>query len=427
MSYTVQEINGCTKKMAFNFESLDLTNEIDQAVKEKQKTMNLKGFRKGKAPLDMVKKMYGPQLESDALNKFVQKEVFDAIKNEDLKVVGYPSFENVDYDPGKKVSFDALVEIFPSVDVQDLSGYSFEKDKVEINDKDIEEMKKNYLSSKAEMVEIEDESTELANGHFAVLNFQGVKEDGERPENMKGEEFMLEIGSNQFIPGFEEAMVGMKKAEKKEIPLNFPAEYHVEELKNSKVTFEVELLEIKEKRFPELNDELAKEFGYESVDDFMTKNTESLKEHKDRAAKEKLNQAILEKVVQDNAFDVPQALVDQQKEYLKQDLTGNLKQQGFTDDMVKEYFEKWTEDLDTKATFQVRSGLILDNLAKKFEVETTEADIDKKIQETAKSSGLDPEQIKQYYTSDEKLKKNLTYAIREEKTFDKIHDVVAVK
>lgn len=427
MSYTVQEVNGCTKKLAFNFESLDLTKEIDQAVKEKQKTVNLKGFRKGKAPLDMVKKMYGPQLESDALNKFVQKEVFEAINSEDLKVVGYPSFENVNYDSGKSVSFDALVEIFPEVEVKDLSGYTFEKDKVEVNDKDIEDMKKNYMSSKAEMAEVEDEKTELTNGLFAILNFQGVKEDGERPENMKGEEFMLEIGSNQFIPGFEEAMVGMKKGEKKEIPLNFPAEYHVDELKNAKVTFEVELLEIKEKRFPELNDELAKEFGYESVDDFMTKNTESLKQHKERAAKEKLNQAILEKVVEDNTFDVPQALVEQQKEYLKQDLTGNLKQQGFTDDMVKEYFEKWTEDLNKKATFQVQSGLILDNLAKKFEVETTEADIDKKIEETAKSSGLDPEQIKQYYTSDEKLKKNLMYAIREEKTFDKIHEVVTIK
>lgn len=427
MSYTVQEVNGCTKKLAFSFETLDLTKEIKEAVKDKQKTVNLKGFRKGKAPLDMVEKMYGPQIESDALNRFVQGQVFEAINKEKLKVVGYPSFENVKYDDGKSVSFDALVEIFPNVEIKDISGYSFSKDKIEVNAEDIEKMKQNYLGSKAEMVELTDAKATLINGHFAILNFQGVKEDDSRPENMKGEEFLLEIGSNQFIPGFEEGMVGMKKGEKKDIILSFPADYHAPDLQNAKVKFEVELLEIKEKKFPELNDELAKEFGYESQDDFMTKNTESLKSHKDRAAMEKLNQEILEKIVSENSFDVPQTMIDQQKDFLKKDLTGNLKQQGFTDEMVNEYFVRWEEDLNQKATFQVRSGLLLDTLAKKYEVETTEADITKKIEETAKSSGLDAVQIRQYYTSDEKLKKNLTYAIREEKTFAKIHEIVKIK
>lgn len=427
MSYTVQEVNGCTKKLAFNFETLDLTKEIKVAVKEKQKTVNLKGFRKGKAPLDMVEKMYGPQIESDALNRFVQGQVFEAINKEKLRVVGYPSFENVKYDDGKSVSFDALVEIFPEVEIKDISGYSFTKDKVEVSDEDIEKMKQNYLGSKAEMTELADEKAKLANGHFAVFNFQGVKEDGSRPENMKGEEFLLEIGSGQFIPGFEEGMIGLKKGDKKDIELTFPADYHAADLQNAKVKFEVELLEIKEKKFPELNDELAKEFGYESKDDFMTKNTESLKSHKERAAMEKLNQEILEKIVADNTFDVPQTMIDQQKEFLMKDLTNTLKQQGFNDQMMNEYFTRWSDDMNQKATFQVRSGLILDTLAKKYNVESTEADIDKKIEETAKSSGLDAAQIRQYYTSDEKLKKNLTYAIREEKTFAKIHEVVKIK
>ncbi|TNF30983.1 MAG: trigger factor [Deltaproteobacteria bacterium] len=426
MSYTVEQINGCTKKIIFNFETLDLSTEIKNAVLAKQKTVSLKGFRKGKAPLDMVQKMYGPQIEHDALNRFINNQFIEAIEKEDIRVVGYPTFENMNYESGKSVSFDALVEIFPSVEVKDMSGLSFKRDKVEVNSDDVEAIKKNYLNSKAEMKEITDTNVTLDKGMFAVMNFQGEKADGEKPENMKGEDFLLEIGSGQFIPGFEEGMVGMKKGETKVIELTFPSDYHAEDLKDAKVKFEVELLEIKSKEYPEFSDELAKEFGFESVADFDEKNMKSMEMQKNRAADEKLHQEILEKLVEENTFEIPKAMIHQQEDYLKQDLTRNLKAQGFTDEMCEEYFNKWHDDLHTKAEFQVKSGLILDTLAKKFNVETTEADLDKKIAETAEGTGADIEQIKKYYTSNEQIKKNMMYAIREEKTFEKIKETVKI-
>ena len=115
MSYTVKSVNGCTKKLEFNFATLDLTKEIKAAVVRKQSTTNMKGFRKGKAPLSMVEQVYGPQIESDALNQFVQTQLFEAVTKEQLKTVGYPTFENVKYDSGKSVSFDAVVEVFPEI------------------------------------------------------------------------------------------------------------------------------------------------------------------------------------------------------------------------------------------------------------------------------------------------------------------------
>lgn len=424
MSYKVEEVNGCTKKLVFDFSEIDLSSEIKTALVKKQKETNLKGFRKGKAPLEMIQKLYGLQVENDALNQFVQAKFFEAITKEDLRMVGYPSIENLDYKPGQTVKFEATVEIFPTVEVKDMSKYSFKKDVAVVTEDDIENIKRNYLSSKAEMVEITDDATPLKKGHFAVMNFQGIKEDGERPENMKGEEFLLEIGSGQFIPGFEEKMEGMKKGEKKNIDLTFPETYHVNELKDAKVTFEVELLEIKEKNYPEFTDELAKEFGYESMDDFNTKNRDNLTYQKERQAKEKLNQEILEKLVKENSFEIPKTMVHQQANHLREDITRNLKQQGFDDKMVEDYFEKWSDDLNSKADFQVRSGLILDKLAKDFEVETSEEDLNVKIEEIAKHSGMDPEQIKSYYTSNEQIKQNLRYAIREEKTFEKILEKV---
>ena len=156
MSYQIENVNGCTKKLSFNFEKLDLTTEIKNALVKKQKTVSLKGFRKGKAPLSVVEQMYRPQVESDALNSFVQNKMYEAITKEDLRVVGYPNFENMNYDAGKSISFDAVVEIFPSVALKDMSKLSFEKDTVFFDEAELEKMKKNYLGSKAEMTEVED-------------------------------------------------------------------------------------------------------------------------------------------------------------------------------------------------------------------------------------------------------------------------------
>lgn len=420
MSYTVKSVNGCTKKIEFNFATLDLSKEIKAAVVRKQSTTNIKGFRKGKAPLAMVEQVYGPQIESDALNQFVQSQLFEAVTKEKFKTVGHPAFENVKYENGKSVSFEAVVEVFPEIKLTDYSSFAFKKDKAEVTKEDLDKLTKNYLGPKAEMTEVSDSNIGLANGYFAVFNFEGVKESGERPENMKGSEYLLEIGSGQFIPGFEAGMIGLKKGEKKNILLTFPADYHAVELQNAKVTFEVELLEIKEKKFPALNDEMAKEFGYESAEDFTAKNKANLLTQKERQLSEKLHQEILEKLVQENKFDVPATLVQNQEKYLQEDLAKNLKSQGFNESMVAEYFERWKADITTKASFQVRSGLILDHLAQSFNIETSDADFNKKIEESAATAGMDVETVKKYYSSNSQIKNNLMYAIREEKTFEEI-------
>src|SRR5690606_6093892 len=145
MSYQVQAVNGCTKRLVFNFETLDLTTEIKAAVAKKRSSANLKGFRKGKAPLAMVEQIYGPQLEGEALNSFVQNKVFEAITAEKLRVVGYPAFENMKYDAGKSVSFEAVVEVFPEIKLNDVSGLSFTMDDTKVTTEDEDQLKSNYL------------------------------------------------------------------------------------------------------------------------------------------------------------------------------------------------------------------------------------------------------------------------------------------
>ncbi len=426
MSYQIENVNGCTKKLLFSYENVDLTSQIESALKEKQKSANLKSFRKGKAPLSFVKKVYGPQVENDALYRFVSQEFYKALQEEDLRAVGYPSFGNTKFE-NNNVSFEATIEIFPEVSIKDYSKYEFTKESDEVTDEDVKTLENNYLAPKAEMVEVTDESVALDKGLFAVFNFEGEKPDGTRPDNMKAEEFLLEIGSGQFIPGFEDGMMGMKKGEKKTLELTFPADYHEEDLKSANVKFDVELLEIKERKTPELTEELVKEFGFESVEEFKSKNKERLVNQKKRETQMKLQEEILKKLVEENEFDVPSALVEQQKGSVREELGGNLKQQGFDENMLKTYFDKWDEDITQRAIFQVRSGLLLDNLAKKYEVEATDADLDAKIDEMAAQSGMEKEQVANYYKSNDNIKNNIMYAIREEKTFEKLIADMKVK
>jgi len=417
MSYTIQNVNGCTKKLIFNFDKVDLSKEIKAALVAKQANSNLKGFRKGKAPLDMVQKMFGPQIENDALHRFISNEYFEAVKKENIRAVGYPQFGNTKYEAGQNVAFEATVEVIPDFELKDYSKLTFKKESEEVSDADFDTLKKNYLSSKGEVAEVKDAAHKLTKGDFAVFNFEGEKADGTKPENMKAQEYMLEIGSGQFIPGFEDGMIGLKKGEKKDIKVTFPEDYHEADLKNAPVIFHVELLEIKQKNFPEFTDELAKEFGFESVADFTAKNKERMATQKKREVQTKLQQEILEKLIAENNFDIPTALLEDQTEAVKQDLSKTLKQQGFNDQMISLYFERWNDDVTNKATFQVKSGLILDKLAKKYNIESTEADLDVKIDEMVVQSGMKKDEIAKFYKSNENIKRNLMYAIREEKTF----------
>ncbi len=427
MSYTVQHVNGCTKKLVFNFDKVDLSKEIKAALVSKQQSSNLKGFRKGKAPLEMVQKLFGPQIENDALYRFISEQYYDAMKKENIRAVGYPEFGNTKYEQAQKsIVFEATVETFPDFDLKDYSKLTFKKESDKVTEEDLDTLKKNYLGQKAEVTEVKDASHKLVKGDFAVFNFEGEKADGTKPENMKAEEYMLELGSGQFIPGFEDGMIGLKKGDKKDIKVTFPADYHEADLKNAPVTFHVEVLEIKQKNFPELTDELAKEFGFESVADFNTKNKERMTIQKKREVASKLQQQILEKLIEENTFDVPKSMIDQQKEGVREDLTRTLKQQGFNDQMIQLYFERWDQDVTSKANFQVRSGLILEKLANKYKVEATESDLDAKIEEMVGQSGMKKDEISKFYKGNENIKKNLMYSIREEKTFDALMKDVKV-
>jgi len=423
MTYTVSDVNTCTKKIIFNLPNVDLKPHIQKALQTKQKSVEIKGYRKGKAPMSMIEQFYGPQIENEALSRYIYEQIDNAVKTEGLNPIDYPRIENADY-KAPNLNFEAVVEFFPQLKIKDLTKYSLKKDKVEVTDKDIEETKAKYLKSRTTLENMEDLTYKAKIGDFVHLNFQGTLSDGSSPENMKGNDYPLELGSNSFIAGFEEALLGLKKSDKKDIKLNFPADYHVETLKGQPVTFSVEVMAIKQKKVPELNADLAKELGFDTLEQMQTTIKETIQTQKERSVKEKLEKEILEKLAEDHKVDVPDAMIKNQKKALIEQMIPGLTRSGFNDQQIKEYITKWETELHQKAIFQVHTALILDQISKDYNVEVTPADIDTKYEEVAKSAGMPVEDVKSFYKKDQNNYRNFFYNIKEQKTFEKIFSLV---
>ena len=422
MSYEIETLDTSTKKFSFKLETNLIEDRLKAAMMEKQKTTNIKGFRKGKAPLNIIKQKYEGELKLRLQNEFIQEELFKAINKEDLHLISSPLLQNIENTDKSFLKFDVQVELYPSIEVKDCSHFSFTKEKIEASEEMIDKTKKLYLESKVTMKELKDESVTLEKGHFAVINYQGEKEDGEKPASMLGEDTVLEIGSGSFIPGFEEGLIGLKKGEKRLVNLTFPANYQEKSLQNTPVKFNVELLEIKVKEYPEFTDEIAKEAGVKSVVDFDKKLKENLLQQSQRDSKSKLHQEIMDKLIEENPCDVPETMVKSQKKLLMDNYRNELMKNKLPEQMLEEFLEKESLKINETALFQVKSTLILNAFSKKFGIEVTPTDFDAKIEEM----GLTKEQALEYYPEDGEERNNIMHNMKTEKILKKITEEVTI-
>ena len=419
MSYTLEDVSGCSKKIVFQIGEVDISSDLNTALEQKRKSVSLKGFRKGKAPLPVVDQLYGKEIEGQILQKFISNKLFEALQKEKIKAVAPPLFQSFEYKADEKeVHFVAIVEHLPLLQIKDVSHLSFTRGNASVSDDKVNEAIRNQLDGRAEMVEVSDGV--LEKGHHAVINFEGRDTDGQEIENAKGEEFLLEIGSNAFIPGFEDGLVGMKAGETRDITLKFPSNYHQEKLKDADVIFTVELLEIKTKKIPELTDDVAKELDFKSKEEMEKLTRQRLTYEQERKVKEKLHQDILNKLIEENSFDVPQSVLDEQEKAVQENLSRAMTAQKMSDAQVKQYFQKWGDEVKKKALFQVRTGLILQQLGEDYSIKVTQEDLDEKYKEMAMQSQMSFEEVREHYAKNEEVVKNLRYALREEKCFEEI-------
>lgn len=426
MTYKVQNVNSCTKRISFDLPNVDLKDHVKKALQHKQQTVELKGYRKGKAPISVIEKFYGPQVENEALSRYIYEQIDSAVKTEGINPVDYPRIENADY-KAPKLNFEAIVEYFPEIKINDLSKYALAKQKTDVEKEDIDSARNKYLQSRSTLENVSDDNHKAAKGDYVNINFEGCLKGGEKPENMKGSDYPLELGSNSFIAGFEDGLIGCKKGDKKSIKLTFPKDYHVEKLQNEVVTFEVEVLSIKQKKMPMLDENMAKELGFDNLDQMEDTIKNTVKAQKEKSSREKLEKDLLDQLSGDYQFDVPEVMIQNQKKSLMDQVLPGLSRSGFNETQIKEYMIKWDKEMNEKAIFQVKTALILDQISKDFKIEVTPEDVENKYKEIAQSAGMTVDDVKNYYKKDKNIYRNLFYNVKEQKTFDKIFTMIKIK
>lgn len=417
---TLDKEDGLFRKISIEVDASKVKSAFERVYKEIQKTANIKGFRKGKAPLTAIKSMYADRVKDDVLNDLVSESYQTALSEHKLNPIGYPKLNFENLDPEGSFSFSAEFEIRPEVTVEKFEGLKVEKEKLVIDETQVDNILENIRTSQAELVPVFEERA-AQEGDTADINFDGYV-NGEPLPGGKADNHMLELGAGQFIEGFEDGVLGMKVGEEKELNLKFPDEYHNNDIAGQPVLFKVKLNGLKKKSLPELNDELAKKTGeFETLDELKSAIREDITQNEERRIKEDLRNKVLKKLVEENPVEAPQTLQDQQKQMIIEDVRQRLSQQGMGEKDFEEYKEKWASDFEDSAKFMVQSTFLVDALAEKLEFRATPQDIQQKIEDYAKETGIEMERLNEFYADADK-KSRLGFQLTEEKVVSYLID-----
>lgn len=371
----------------------------DKALDALIKDVEIEGFRKGQAPKKLAAQRVSEQaVLMDAINLVANDAFAAGMLEHDLEPVAQPVMDV------EKMSNDEITLVFdlvvkPEVELGDYKGIEIEAEDVTVTDEDIQAELERLQEANAELVVQED--VEVAEGHTVVMDFEGFK-DGEPFEGGQAENYNLEIGSNSFIPGFEDALIGMKPGEEKDIELTFPEDYHVEELQNAPVVFKVKLHEVKVRELPELNDDfvdLLEQDGIETLDELKASIKDDLTKYREQAEEDRVNDLLIQTVADNAKVDIPEEMVEEELNQMFQEFTQRLAQQGLNFEMYSQILNQTEEDIREQmsddANKRVRSRLVLEKIAEVEEMKVEENDIEDEYKKISEMYGLEVDQLKQ--------------------------------
>ncbi len=376
------------------------TKAQDKAFKKLAQKVNLPGFRKGQAPLNMVKKHVGKQnILMEAIDEVAGEALMNGVKEHELQMIARPELgvEKIDEN---EVVLTFAITVKPEVTLGEYKNLDVKKDKVKVTAKEVEEEAAKLQEKFAELV-VKEEGEAVENGDTAVIDFEGFKDDVPF-EGGKGESYPLVIGSGSFIPGFEEQLVGMKANETKDINVTFPAEYQAAELAGQPVVFKVTVHEIKKKELPALDDELVKQAeikDVETLEAYKEYLKKQLTEAKTNQAEEKYTNDILTKICENSKVEIPQIMIDDETDRLVNDFAQRLQSQGFSLDQFKQITGQGQEairaELGKDAEQKVNVRLVLEAIAAKEGIEVSDEEVEAEYTKLAENYHMEVEKIKE--------------------------------
>ena len=397
-------------KLEFTVESNIFDEGIKKVFNKNAKYFNIPGFRKGKAPINIVERYYGSEIfYEDTFNEIVPSIYDEAIKEKKLDVVSKPQIDIVQMEKGKDLIFTAIVSTKPEMKLGKYKGITLEKIEYKVTNKDIENELNSMAERNSRIVSITDKAIEK--GNIAVIDFVGTV-DGVEFEGGKAENHELELGSNTFIPGFEDQVVGMKIDEVKDINVKFPDDYFSKELAGKDAVFKVTLHEIKKKELPKIDDEFAKDVSEfdtlkELKEDIKTKKE---KQNEDKA-KSELEEKALKTILDNSEVDIPGPMVELEIDNMQEDMNRRLSYQGINLEqylnMIGKTLTDFRKENEEPAKDSIKYRLLLEAICNDAKIEAKEEDISAKITELATAYGKKEEELKQNNDLIERIKETV--------------------
>jgi len=407
--------NNLEKKIKLNISSKDLESDFKKRLLAQQSSSDLKGFRKGKAPLDVIEKYYGDQIKQRLIMDKMGDIFYKKISEENIPVVGQPSFAPESFDIKKDIKFEVSYEIYPEFSLTKMGSLSFKKPVSKVTDQDIKKATDLILKRYGKAEPIDEKSKE---GNFVKIDFEGFL-NGEKFEGGEAQDYSLELGSKTMIPGFEEQIIGMKAAESKDIEVTFPDDYQAENLKGQKVMFKIKMKEVSEVKLPNLDEEFFKSINMDvkTKAEFEKKIEEQLQTDLKTNLKTKTKQRIFDAFESSNQIDIPQSMIISEANNLRNNTAqqmgldiGKLQEDQFPIDNFKE-----------NALKRVRLGVLINKLIEENNISVDNDTLKKEIEDKSKSF-KDPEQYVNWIYGNEEQLKNIESLVLEDKVAEYLEE-----
>ncbi len=421
----IEELSSVKKKLSFEIPWDEVKNELDTVYRDIGKKAKIKGFRPGKIPRKVLETYFKEQAEDETINNIVNKFYWQALEEKKIVALSRPDIAQKGLKENSGFSFSASFETEPEFDPQGYKGMELEKEIFQITENDLDKRISELKQMFATMEEVKDDRP-VAKGDFVVMDFAGNL-NGESPSELKADNYFLEIGSERFIPGFEEQLIGMKKGVEKSIKVIFPQDYHEKKFAGKEATFNVTVKNIREKTLPEFDENFIKNFDkYDSLEDLKNDVRKSLEEEAEHLAEMNLHNKITEILRKENEFEAPPSLIERQIFYTMTDTQKRMTSAGMDEKNALELSFKMHDKFKDEAVKIVKTFLLLKKIAQKESFIVEEVDAERHIQELAVKYGRDYESLRKKYENKEN-RDNLKIELMQKKVFDFIEQSANIR
>ena len=395
------------KVVNIKVENKDWVKEMDKAFEKLNKKAKIDGFRPGKAPRNVFEKHYGKgDIIMEAADRIINEKYDDAVKEAGIIPMVEPKIDIKKCDE-EGLEFSYTFVAIGEIKLGEYKNLGIKKEEAKVTKKEVQEEINHLVNDYAEIVEKEGK---VKKGDIAIIDFDGYK-DGVAFDGGKADNYELEIGSNSFIPGFEDGIIGMAKGEEKDLELTFPKDYHSEELKGQKVVFKVKVNEIKERVLPEMNEEFFEDLampGVQNKEDLEKEVEKNIKEHKQYHIDEEYNFKVLDKAVENMEIDLEDEIIDAETNAMYDDYMEKLKAQGFNEDLYFSYTnttkEKMLEDMKKEAVKKIKYRYLLNEVIKKEKIKVSDKEAEERLDVLAKQYNTDKDQVLKEFGNIEVIK-----------------------